>query len=63
MANMFLSHSHSDYRLVARLHEFLKWALGDKFEVHRSSEDGAIKTGENWYDWIDDKGKRTAGAQ
>jgi len=53
MAKIFLSHSHKDFRLVSRLHDFIKWSSGGAFEVYRSSKDGAIKTGENWYDWID----------
>jgi len=53
MPKIFLSHSHKDHRLVGRIHEFLKWASGGSFEIYRSSKDGAIKAGENWYEWID----------
>jgi len=53
MAKIFISHAHKDFRLVERLHGLLKWASGELFDIYRSSKDGAIKTGENWYDWID----------
>jgi hypothetical protein len=53
--SIFISHSHSDWRLAKRLQELLESVSGNGFKVDRSSENGAIKSGENWRDWIDDK--------
>src|SRR5262249_22662406 len=50
--SLFISHSHSDWRLAKRLQSLLE-SMG--FDVNQSSDDGAIKSGENWRDWIDDK--------
>ncbi len=52
---IFISHSHDDHRLVSRIQTLLNWASADGFEIGRSSEDGSIKTGNNWYDWIDEQ--------
>ncbi|MFO1327876.1 MAG: toll/interleukin-1 receptor domain-containing protein [Rubrivivax sp.] len=52
---IFISHSHSDWRLAKRLQEVLRTISGQGFEIGRSSEEGAIKSGENWRDWIDGK--------
>jgi hypothetical protein len=52
---IFISHSHSDYRLAEKVHHLLAQVSGQGLEVSRSSETGAIKAGENWRDWIDDK--------
>jgi len=53
--SIFVSHSHSDWRVASRLQELLQSASGNELEVSRSSEKGAIKSGENWRSWIDDK--------
>jgi TIR domain len=52
---IFISHSHADHRLAARLQTLLEHVSGRGLSVSRSSEDGAIKSGENWRSWIDDK--------
>lgn len=54
MASIFISHAHIDQRLAERLHGLLKDVSGGGFNVYRSSEKGAIKSGENWRAWIDD---------
>jgi tetratricopeptide (TPR) repeat protein len=54
-ASIFISHSHSDWRLAERLQNLLKEVSGNRLEIARSSEKGAIKFGESWRDWIDDK--------
>ena len=53
--NIFISHSHSDWRLAERLQNLLEHVSGRGLELARSSEKGAIKSGENWRSWIDDK--------
>jgi tetratricopeptide (TPR) repeat protein len=52
---LFISHSHSDWRLAERLQGLIESISGQGIDVSRSSEKGAIKSGENWRDWIDDK--------
>jgi tetratricopeptide (TPR) repeat protein len=52
---LFISHSHSDWRLAERLQELIESISGRGVAVSRSSEKGAIKSGESWRDWIDDK--------
>ena len=52
---IFISHSHSDWRLAQRLQTLLEQTSGNGLDVSRSSEKGAIKSGENWRSWIDDK--------
>ena len=52
---IFISHSHTDWRLAQRLQNMLEHTSGNGFELSRSSEKGAIKSGENWRTWIDDK--------
>lgn len=55
MATIFISHSHSDWRLAQRLQELIKQTSGNRLQIARSSEKGAIKVGESWRDWIDEK--------
>ena len=52
---IFISHSHSDWRLAERLQNLMEHVSGRGLELSRSSEKGAIKSGENWRSWIDDK--------
>ncbi len=55
MMSIFISHAHADERLAERLQKLLESVSGNGFKVDRSSEEGAIKSGENWRAWIDDK--------
>jgi tetratricopeptide (TPR) repeat protein len=55
MASIFISHAHSDWRLAKRLQQLLETTSRNGFDVAVSSEQGQIKSGENWRDWIDDK--------
>jgi tetratricopeptide (TPR) repeat protein len=52
---VFISHSHSDHRLAARLQALIESISGRGIEVSRSSEKGAIKAGADWREWIDDQ--------
>lgn len=55
MKSIFISHSHSDHRLAQRLQSLLEDVSDKKIQIHRSSESGAIKTGEDWREWINEK--------
>jgi hypothetical protein len=55
MKSIFISHSHSDHRLAKRLQSLLEDVSDKKLQIHRSSESGAIKTGEDWRAWINEK--------
>ena len=55
MSSIFVSHAHSDWRLAKRVQHLLESASGNGFDIKRSSEEGAIKSGENWRDWIDER--------
>jgi len=54
-SSIFISHAHSDWRLAKRLQQLLESTSRNGFDVAVSSEQGQIKSGENWRDWIDDK--------
>jgi tetratricopeptide (TPR) repeat protein len=50
---IFISHSHADYRVASRFQALLEWASAHGVDIARSSQQGAIKTGADWYAWID----------
>jgi hypothetical protein len=52
---IFISHSHSDWRIAERFQDLIDRASGNGLDVARSSQKGSIKSGQNWREWIDDK--------
>lgn len=58
MASIFISHTHGDKEISDALKKLINQLFGDAVQVHASTgqeDDGGIKTGDDWNQWIVDR--------